>query len=126
MHGASRIDGLGLTRGRQTRSVVVAGVPLLGLLFGRTAPRSSFPGPSGKLEMRRVRRLPGPRTWLAAAFAASLLGATGCGSSSSPSSPTAPSVSAPPQELVQLDVGNFDALVLASPTPVLVEFHSPT
>ncbi len=71
-------------------------------------------------------RLPACSAWPAAALAAALLLLAGCGGGSSPASPTSPAASTPPPELVQLDSGNFDALVLAGPRPSLVEFHSPT
>ena len=62
--------------------------------------------------------------------AAAALSAAACGGSSS-TAPTAPASQPPPAygptlAPVVLDVGNFDALVLSSPSPCLVEFQRPT
>jgi hypothetical protein len=57
---------------------------------------------------------------LGAAALAALM-AAGCGGSS----PTTPAPEAP-TAIVNLDSANFDALVLASPRPSVVEFHNPT
>jgi hypothetical protein len=48
--------------------------------------------------------------------------AAGCGGAASPTT-VAPDE---PTQIVALDSGNFDAMVLASPRPCLVEFHNPT
>ena len=66
----------------------------------------------------------------AAAWAATVLLAAGCGGGGA-SSPTSPSPSPSPpsgdsSKLVVLDPSSFDALVLASPRPSVVEFHLPT
>jgi hypothetical protein len=61
-----------------------------------------------------------------ATLLAALLLAAGCGGGDA-ASPTSPSPS--PEDssaLVALDSSNFDALVLASLRPGLVEFHRPT
>ena len=63
---------------------------------------------------------------LAVAFLAAGCGGGGVPSPTSPS-PTSPSPSpGDSSKLVVLDSSNFDALVLASPRPSLVEFHLPT
>jgi hypothetical protein len=60
---------------------------------------------------------------MAAAAAALLAG--GCGGGGS--SPTMPStVPAVPSKVVVLDSGNFDALVVVTARPGVVEFQSPT
>lgn len=45
----------------------------------------------------------------------------GCGGSESPTTPTPDNPA-----IVALDASNFDAVVLGSPRPCLVEFHNPT
>jgi hypothetical protein len=53
------------------------------------------------------------------------LAIVGCGGGTTPTA-TATGGSGDPNSLVQLDGGNFDALVLAGGRVALVEFHSPT
>lgn len=51
----------------------------------------------------------------------------GCGGGgSSPTAPTPPTPSGSPSKVVVLGSTNFDAQVLATPRPSLVEFLSPT
>lgn len=63
------------------------------------------------------------RRWTARAIGAAVaaLQAAGCGGGS----PTA-IAAVGPTRIVALDSGNFDALVLRSARPSLVEFHNPT
>lgn len=79
--------------------------------------------------MRQALRLLVARAWAAAALAAALLAPLGCGGSG-PAAPTgsgaSPASGSVAPAALQLDAGNFDTLVLASPRPTLVEFHSPT
>ncbi len=64
----------------------------------------------------------------AAFLAVAALMAVGCGGggTSSPTSPATPPPGADSSKLVILDSSNFDALVVGTPRPSLVEFHSPT
>lgn len=79
--------------------------------------------------MRHALRLLVARTWPTAVLAAALLASAACGGSG-PAAPTGSSASPASGSVapaaLQLDAGNFDTLVLASPRPSLVEFHSPT
>ena len=79
--------------------------------------------------MRQALRLLVARAGPAAALAAALLASAGCGGSG-PAAPTGSSASPASGSVapaaLQLNAGNFDTLVLASPRPTLVEFHSPT
>ncbi len=52
--------------------------------------------------------------------------AIACGGATSPATTVAPTPTPAPSKVVTLDAGNFDAMVLASGRPSLVEFHSPT
>jgi hypothetical protein len=52
--------------------------------------------------------------------------AVACGGGGTTPTSSATPAGGDPAKLVQLDSGNFDALVLASARPGLVEFHSPT
>ena len=63
------------------------------------------------------------RAW-ALSFA---VAATGCGGgiATTPSA-TPAAAGGDPSQLVQLEAGNFDALVLSGARVALVEFHSPT
>jgi len=62
----------------------------------------------------------------AAAAAAAAAACGGSGSGPAVSSTPAPGFSADPSKVAQLDATTFDALVLSSARPSLVEFHSPT
>jgi len=65
------------------------------------------------------------RRAVAAAVVALLAG--GCGGAGGGSSPTTPDTTpAVPSKVVVLNSGNFEALVLTSTRPSLVEFLSPT
>ncbi len=79
--------------------------------------------------MRHALRLLVTRAWPAAALAAALLASASCGGSG-PAAPTgsgtSPASGSVAPAALQLDAGSFDTLVLASPRPTLVEFHSPT
>lgn len=66
----------------------------------------------------------GVRTRWAAVIAALAMASCG-GGSTAPTGTETPAAGAP-AALVQLDAGNFDALVLATGRPGVVEFHSPT
>ena len=50
----------------------------------------------------------------------------GCGGAATTPTTTVAPAAGDPAQLVQLDAANFDALVLASSRPGVVEFHSPT
>jgi len=63
--------------------------------------------------------------WVAAVLLAAGCGGGGAGSPTSPSPAPSPS-SGDSSKLVVLDPSSFEALVLASPRPSLVEFHLPT
>jgi ABC-type glycerol-3-phosphate transport system substrate-binding protein len=63
------------------------------------------------------------RRWMAVVAAAIV--SAGCGGGAAAPSAVA-SASADPARLVVLDASNFDALVLASGQPCLVEFQLPT
>lgn len=64
----------------------------------------------------------------AAFLAVAALLAVGCGGggTSSPTSPATPSPGGNSSKIVVLESSNFDALVVGTPRPSLVEFHSPT
>jgi hypothetical protein len=59
-----------------------------------------------------------------AAVLAAVVMAACAGGSTAPTSDT--TAVGDPAKLVQLDAGNFEALVLATARPAVVEFHSPT
>jgi hypothetical protein len=62
------------------------------------------------------------RVW---ALSSAVAAGCGGGSATTPSATPAPA-SGDPSRLVQLEAGNFDALVLSGGRVALVEFHSPT
>jgi hypothetical protein len=68
------------------------------------------------------------RVLWAGALAAAVTAAACGGGSSVPSAASipAPSSTGDPSKVAQLDASNFDAVVLASARPGLVEFHAPT
>jgi hypothetical protein len=64
--------------------------------------------------------------WTHWAAVVAALGLAGCGAAATTPAATPAPAGGDPAQLVQLDAANFDALVLASSRPGVVEFHSPT
>jgi len=64
--------------------------------------------------------------WARWAGVVAALALAGCGAAATTPTPIVTPAAGDPAPLVQLDATNFDALVLASTRPGVVEFHSPT